>query len=176
MIEDILKLSRKAQPHGAPLRLDAFLADVLIEFTETHGLQTGLISLDGATGQAVRFDPLHLREVVINLLSNAVRYASGTSGSIRLEIVALPSNRIELHVRDDGAPITPAVRAHLFEPFYTTSSRGTGLGLYLARELCLNNEAMLDYEYRADSVAGASAEPGGRFVVSFAGAPPGTVL
>ena len=57
------------------------------------------------------------------------------------------------------------MRAHLFEPFYTTSSKGTGLGLYLARELCLNNGAMLDYEYRADDSAGGA--PGGRFVITF---------
>jgi two-component system sensor histidine kinase PilS (NtrC family) len=56
------------------------------------------------------------------------------------------------------------VRAHLFEPFYTTSSKGTGLGLYLARELCLNNGAMLDYEYRVDR---PGAEPTGRFVITF---------
>ena len=46
--------------------------------------------------------------------------------------------------------ISAAVRAHLFEPFYTTSSKGTGLGLYLARELCLNNGAMLNYEFRTE--------------------------
>jgi two-component system sensor histidine kinase PilS (NtrC family) len=95
-----------------------------------------------------------------------LRYASGDSGSICLEVVALTANRIELHVQDDGVPITPQIRAHLFEPFYTTSSKGTGLGLYLARELCLNNEAMLDYEYRQRSDDGH--EPSGRFVITFA--------
>jgi two-component system sensor histidine kinase PilS (NtrC family) len=61
------------------------------------------------------------------------------------------------------------VRAHLFEPFYTTSSKGTGLGLYLARELCLNNGAMLDYEYRLSRGDGrAGLEATGRFVITFA--------
>jgi hypothetical protein len=104
----------------------------------------------------VRFDALHLREVLVNLLTNAVRYASGTPGSIRLYVVADARAAMELHVQDDGPGITPEVRAHLFEPFYTTSSKGTGLGLYLARELCLNNSAtMLDYEYRFDASASA---------------------
>jgi two-component system sensor histidine kinase PilS (NtrC family) len=82
---------------------------------------------------------------------------------------------MELHVQDDGPGITPEVRAHLFEPFYTTSSKGTGLGLYLARELCLNNGAMLDYEYRTEDVrpdapAGGTGEASGRFVITFAAA------
>jgi two-component system sensor histidine kinase PilS (NtrC family) len=118
----------------------------------------------------VRFDALHLREVVLNLLNNAVRYASGGPESIRMTLVRDKANRMELHVQDDGPGILPEVRAHLFEPFYTTSSKGTGLGLYLARELCLNNEARLDYEYRFEDKAGADGGPvsSGRFVITFA--------
>jgi two-component system sensor histidine kinase PilS (NtrC family) len=71
-------------------------------------------------------------------------------------------------VQDDGPGITPEVRAHLFEPFYTTSSKGTGLGLYLARELCLNNGAMLDYEYRFAPGTFGLRKASGRFVITFA--------
>ena len=179
MVEDILQLSRKVQPHGEPLALAAFLAELKAEFDAGHGLDAGLLRLDVAAGAAVRFDPLHLREVVLNLLNNAVRYASGGPASIRVYLISDNGRRLELHVQDDGPGITPEVRAHLFEPFYTTSSKGTGLGLYLARELCLNNEAMLDYEYRFDADADAGAElvvpagadgrrSSGRFVVTFA--------
>ncbi|MDB5962618.1 MAG: two-component sensor histidine kinase, partial [Massilia sp.] len=167
MIEDILQLSRKVQPHTEPHALGPFLADIGAEFGETHGLPAGLIEL-AAGSAAVRFDPLHLREVVVNLLTNAIRYASGTAGSIRLFVVDDVPGRLELHVQDDGPGITPEVRAHLFEPFYTTSSKGTGLGLYLARELCLNNGAMLDYEYRIDAGHFGLRKPTGRFVISFA--------
>jgi two-component system sensor histidine kinase PilS (NtrC family) len=83
-------------------------------------------------------------------------------------VVRDAAGRMELHVQDDGPGITPEVRAHLFEPFYTTSSKGTGLGLYLARELCLNNEAMLDYEYRFDAGAFGLRKASGRFVITFA--------
>jgi two-component system sensor histidine kinase PilS (NtrC family) len=168
MVEDILKLSRKVQPGGEPVRLSAFLAELKAEFSETHGLADDMIWIGDAGKRSVRFDGLHLREVLVNLLGNAIRYASGKPGSIRVFPVPDTTGRVELHVQDDGPGITPEVRAHLFEPFYTTSSKGTGLGLYLARELCLNNGAMLDYEYRADDADGG--EPGGRFVITFAAA------
>ncbi|TFW11434.1 PAS domain-containing protein [Massilia arenosa] len=167
MVEDILQLSRKVQPNGEPLQLQTFLAELKAEFSETHGLAEDLIALPAHTDAAVRFDPLHLREVVVNLLTNAVRYASGTPGCIRLFVVLDAAGRRELHVQDDGPGITPEVRAHLFEPFYTTSSKGTGLGLYLARELCLNNDASLDYEYRTDGQAFGIPHPTGRFVITF---------
>ena len=167
MVEDILQLSRKVQPNGDPLRLDTFLAELKVEFQETHSLADDMIWI-GHTGSApVRFDALHLREVVVNLLTNAIRYASGRPASMRLWVVESGA-QMELHVQDDGPAITPEVRAHLFEPFYTTSSKGTGLGLYLARELCLNNDARLDYEYRFDAGAPGGQEASGRFVIAFA--------
>nr|WP_155465955.1 ATP-binding protein [Duganella radicis] len=170
MVEDILQLSRKAQSHSEPLALDGFLAELRAEFIETHSLAPEILGLAVAPGSEVRFDALHLREVVLNLLNNAVRYASGGPGSIRLDVVRDKAQRLELHVQDDGPGISPEVRAHLFEPFYTTSSKGTGLGLYLARELCLNNEARLDYEYRFDNTDSANGSPAlsGRFVITFA--------
>ncbi|MFD2366850.1 sensor histidine kinase [Pseudoduganella sp. GCM10020061] len=165
MVEDILQLSRKVQPHGEPVHLQAFLAEVVAEFQETHKLADGIVAFEARSNPAVRFDPLHLREVIANLLNNAVRYASGAPGSIRL--YAVSDGRTELHVQDDGPGITPDVRAHLFEPFYTTSSKGTGLGLYLARELCMNNHANLDYEYRFDGMHGNQRKASGRFVITF---------
>jgi two-component system sensor histidine kinase PilS (NtrC family) len=170
MVEDILQLSRKAQPQAEPLALDLLLAELRAEFIDLHKLAPDILGLAVAPGTEVRFDALHLRAVVLNLLNNAVRYASGGPGSIRLDVVCDQAQRLELHVQDDGPGISPEVRAHLFEPFYTTSSKGTGLGLYLARELCLNNEARLDYEYRFDNQAGAdgSPSPSGRFVITFA--------
>ena len=166
MVEDILQLSRKVQPNAEPLVLGGFLTELRNEFQETHALAGDMITVGGDA--AVRFDALHLREVIVNLLTNAIRYASASAGSIRLFVVGAAPGQMELHVQDDGPSITPAVRAHLFEPFYTTSSKGTGLGLYLARELCLNNDAMLDYEYRIDPGAFTQRKASGRFVITFA--------
>lgn len=167
MIEDILGLSRKAQRHGDPFSLRRMLDDVVAEFCISHPWPENGIELTGPADELVIFDPLHLREVVVNLLSNAVRYASKHPGSIHLQIVSNAACGLELHVQDDGPTISEEIRAHLFEPFYTTSSKGTGLGLYLARELCLNNGAMLDYEYRLDRLGKPSHNASGRFVISF---------
>ncbi|WP_442781869.1 sensor histidine kinase [Collimonas fungivorans] len=170
MIEDILKLSRKAQRQLEPILLAPLLQDIVRDVRQTHAVAPAAIDLqiDAADRQSVWFDPLHLREVVTNLLSNAVRYASGQPGGMRLQVMSSVAGRLELHVQDDGEPISPAVRAHLFEPFYTTSSKGTGLGLFLARELCLNNGALLDYEYRHDVQGQNSSHVSGRFVIAFA--------
>ncbi|MCE3603199.1 HAMP domain-containing histidine kinase [Massilia sp. P8910] len=168
MVEDILQLSRKVQPNGDPLLLGPFLNDLKAEFDETQGVADDIVWLGNTGAVPVRFDALHLREVLINLLTNALRYASGGVGSIRVYVVTDSAGGMELHVQDDGPGITPDVRAHLFEPFYTTSSKGTGLGLYLARELCLNNAAMLDYEYRFDASGFGVRAATGRFVISFA--------
>jgi two-component system sensor histidine kinase PilS (NtrC family) len=168
MIEDILRLSRKAQTGGEAVSPAALVPEIVEEFRESQALRPGFIHVGAMDARGVRFDPLHLREVIVNLLSNALRYASGRDASIRLFMVSDVSHRRELHVQDDGAAITPEVRAHLFEPFYTTSRKGTGLGLYLARELCLNNGATLDYEYRTDSWNQEQAEASGRFVITLA--------
>ena len=168
MVEDILQLSRKVQTHDEPVNIGYLLAELKAEFEQTHALADDIIHFEQNGVVMLHFDDLHLREIVLNLLGNAVRYASGAPGSIRLSVLTDGALRSELHVRDDGCAIAVEVRAHLFEPFYTTSNKGAGLGLYLARELCLNNGAMLDYEYRCD---GAGAAASGRFVVTFGARP-----
>lgn len=169
LIEDILRLSRKAQINLAPFGLKTALLDIIQEFQETHRLAPNIIELAVPEQLLIRFDLLHLREVVVNLLTNAIRYASGQPGCIQLFVVAELEDQLELHVRDDGPGISAQVRAHLFEPFYTTSRRGTGLGLYMARELCLNNGALLDYEYRVTELVDRLSSPRaqGRFVITF---------
>ncbi|MBC3806463.1 PAS domain-containing sensor histidine kinase [Undibacterium seohonense] len=167
LIEDILKLSRKAQMNLTPTLLMDELRSIVQEFVETRGISEQMIHMSDTGRFHIVFDPGHLHEVITNLLSNAVRYASGKPGCIRLIIKISSGNRRELHIQDDGPGMSSLVRSHLFEPFYTTSSKGTGLGLYMARELCLNNHAVLDYEYRNDETSTYGIEPGGRFVINF---------
>ncbi|GGC82122.1 two-component system sensor histidine kinase NtrB [Undibacterium terreum] len=178
LIEDILKLSRKAQTDPEPFLLIPAIQEIVLDLNETRGLAANLIYVDHSVNFKVQFDPMHLREIVMNLLSNATRYASNSPASIRIWASASSPDRKELHIQDDGPGISHEVRSHLFEPFYTTSSKGTGLGLYMARELCLNNHALLDYEYRVDEpqdppqatflvMSPANVVPTGRFVINF---------
>ncbi|MDE2275316.1 MAG: histidine kinase, partial [Burkholderiales bacterium] len=84
----------------------------------------------------VWFEPEHLRRVLVNLLDNAHRHAGAEAGAIRLRLAAADDNHAQLSVASDGAPIPAEVERYLFEPFFSTRSRGTGLGLYICRELC----------------------------------------
>ena len=92
----------------------------------------------------VRFDPGHLRQVLWNLVRNAWRHSRRQAGSVRLAALRR-ANQVELHVIDDGEGVAKELQAQLFEPFFTTFANGTGLGLYIARELCVANGASLDY-------------------------------
>jgi len=84
-----------------------------------------------------------------NLCRNALRYCQKKPGSILLDVRPGPrKGTIELSIRDDGSGVAESLRGHLFEPFFTTASSGTGLGLYIAREICEANGATLDYVER----------------------------
>ena len=97
----------------------------------------------------VAFDAEHLRRVLVNLLDNAHRHASGAPGAVVLRLDSRDDARAFLSVASDGTPITAEVERYLFEPFFSTRSRGTGLGLYICRELCERYGASIDYRARA---------------------------
>ena len=93
----------------------------------------------------VIFDGEHLRRVLVNLLDNARRHASKLPGAVRLKLSAKDDQQVVLSVFSDGTPIPADVERYLFEPFFSTRSRGTGLGLYICRELCERYGARIDY-------------------------------
>jgi len=99
-----------------------------------------------ATELLVRFDAEHLRRVLTNLLDNAGRHAGPEPGAIRLRLLTGPAiGAVTVAVASDGAAIPPDVERHLFEPFFSTRSRGSGLGLYICRELCERHGASIDF-------------------------------
>ncbi len=96
----------------------------------------------------VIFDPEHLRRVLVNLLDNAHRHASAERGAIFLRLATRDDTWLQLSVLSDGPAIAPEIERFLFEPFFSTRSRGSGLGLYICRELCERYGASIEYRPR----------------------------
>jgi two-component system sensor histidine kinase PilS (NtrC family) len=96
----------------------------------------------------VRFDAEHLRRVLVNLLDNALRHASNQPGAIFLRLAARDEATVVFSVLSDSPLIAPDVERYLFEPFFSTRSRGSGLGLYICRELCERYDASIEYRPR----------------------------
>ena len=170
IVDDVLAVSRARQQRvlslGEQVVLDPavqVLAEEWIRQTQRKGVQ---VSLDAA-GSDVRFDAEHLRRLLVNLLDNAARYAGKREGSIQVltSLQRGTSGRPALMVWSDGAPLEPAVQRHLFEPFFSSESRSSGLGLFLCRELCRRHGATIGYERRALVQGGPE---GNEFFVSFA--------
>jgi len=144
MVHDVLELARRDRVQPETIRVLPYLVTFVDEFTQNEGLPGKAISLDAAENLTVEFDRVHLNQVLWNLLHNAWRHSRKQAGSVRLA-AGRRGNRVELHVIDDGEGVAKELQAQLFEPFFTTFASGTGLGLYIARELCAANGASLDY-------------------------------
>jgi two-component system sensor histidine kinase PilS (NtrC family) len=147
IINNVLQLSRREATRPTRLPLHDWFDDFSREFAETMQIEPGLIDIQAASEDIeVRFDPTHLHQVVWNLCDNALKYG-GSKVEIRLSRLNA-SYRPYLEVSDRGDGIEPAAADRLFEPFYTGRKGGTGLGLFIARELCQLNRAVLLYEPR----------------------------
>lgn len=150
LVAEVLELGRRdrAYPEWIDLKayLDRFLEDYAINdprIAQAVGLTVEAPEY-AMTPLALWFDRGHLNRVLWNLLGNAMRHGGGGPDSVRIELRRGGSGT-ELHVIDTGEGIEVTSQAHLFEPFFTTHGAGTGLGLYIARELCEANEAQLVY-------------------------------
>jgi two-component system sensor histidine kinase PilS (NtrC family) len=148
IIDNVLQLSRResSRPERVPLR--PWLEDFAREFVNTLELQEGELTIAEIPDDLeLRMDLSHLRQVLWNLCDNAVKYASETGGIL----VELRAGRVQgqgrpfVEVRDHGLGVDEATAEKMFEPFYTERSGGTGLGLYISRELCELNRATLLY-------------------------------
>jgi two-component system, NtrC family, sensor histidine kinase PilS len=145
IIEDILKLSRRDLLQKQKVSLDTWLPAYFEEqsiFFEEYADKFEL-SLK-VKDQNVYIDPGHLKQILDNLCSNALQY--GYSANTRIRIVVDRQNNAPcIHVVDNGPGIAAENMLHLFEPFFTTSHKGTGLGLYISKELAELNQAELSY-------------------------------
>ena len=144
LVTEVLELGRRDRAQPETLRWRSFLSGFLEELT-LHDASAARRIQVGAGDVELRFDRGHLYRVLWNLLGNSLRHASEADGAVRLEARAgTTANRVELHIIDDGPGIDEAQRNQVFEPFFTTHGAGTGLGLYIARELCEASGARLD--------------------------------
>jgi two-component system sensor histidine kinase PilS (NtrC family) len=144
LVSDVLQLNRRDRISAEPIRLRAWLAAFVAEFVANESVEAARFAIDAPCDPMVSFDREHLSQVLWNLLRNAVRYARPEAGSVRIALREF-ADRVELSVLDNGPGVPAAIQGQLFEPFFTTEAKGTGLGLYLARELCAANRASLEY-------------------------------
>lgn len=164
IVEEILNLARVQQPTSDWLDLDRASETFVAEWGRQTQAGERLHLLPGARGAWASFDGEHLRRVLVNLLDNALRYVSTAPGAI---VVAtdLQAGQARLRVWSDGKPLDPGVQRHLFEPFFSSQSRSSGLGLYICRELCERHQATLVYA-RGPAPDGSNRD-GNEFTVAF---------
>lgn len=148
IVQDVMQLNRRDRAQPEVFELDAMLGTFAEELGLAERLDPGVLALQVEPGAKVRFDRGHLRQVLWNLCRNALRHGRKQPGSLVLAM-KMDEGRWVLDVQDDGPGISAEHQSKLFEPFFTTAADGTGLGLYIAKELCEANGARLEYRERA---------------------------
>ncbi|WP_101759652.1 PAS domain-containing sensor histidine kinase [Oceanicoccus sp. KOV_DT_Chl] len=147
VIENVLQLSRRSAPNPERVILDQWLTQFISEF-ESSEPGEHLIKLTGEKDCAATIDCSQLSQVVTNLVQNGLRYSLQQTGKATVQLhihSTTDTNFPQLDIIDDGPGIDSNSKEKLFEPFYTTEAKGSGLGLYISRELCEANQARLDY-------------------------------
>ena len=152
LVDDVMEVAPGAEPALRTIDASAAVGSAASEWARTMQLPMGangrLRAEISSDPLGVTFDPEHLRRVLVNLLDNAHRHASAAPGSVFLRLAPRDEGWVVLSVLSDGAPIAPEVERRLFEPFFSTRSRGSGLGLYICRELCERYGASIEYRPR----------------------------
>ena len=163
IVSDVLEVGRRDRAHRERIDLRQSLPILVEEFTAKEKVPAGVVQFEFLGTACLFFDRPHLHQVMWNLIGNALRHSQRVAGSVRLHVHdGSREGWVDLHVIDDGAGIDESHREQVFEPFFTTHSHGTGLGLYIARELCDANGthlALLSSEAGADfCISGRSVE------------------
>ncbi len=149
IIENVLNLSRQHVANPENIELKAHLKDFLIQFCDNQKLDIRLVKFY-TPQQSVRvlFDKSHLNQILWNLCKNAIKHGQTDNGIPKLSLTLHNSpSGTHLDIMNPGPQMDPHAEKQLFEPFFTTHTQGTGLGLYLSRELCQSNNATLNYRY-----------------------------
>jgi two-component system, NtrC family, sensor histidine kinase PilS len=154
VVDDVLDVSRaKTGRQDAAVLRDpgTWVRSICSDWVAQNNAQKRLLADVNTALFAIEFEADHLRRVLINLLDNALRHATGLPGSIRVELHSTASHQgaVQLSVWSEGPPIDQGVERHLFEPFFSSQSRSSGLGLYICRELCIRHGASIQYQRSA---------------------------
>lgn len=149
LVKDVLDLGRRDTVMPEAIPLQPYLADVVEELALQDEAGREVFAVDIPAGLTLAIDRTHLHQILGNLLTNARRYCSGRAGAVRVSGEALSDGRTTLHIEDDGPGIAAEHVQSVFEPFFTTHSKGIGLGLYIARELAEANGAGLELRENA---------------------------
>jgi two-component system sensor histidine kinase PilS (NtrC family) len=156
LVDEVMEVAPGAAPLPGAIDATAAVSAAAADWARTNGLEAGAgsrlrLDLPSAPLRVV-FDAEHLRRVLVNLLDNAKRHASEAPDAIGVRLAARDEGSALLIVDSDGPPISQEVERYLFEPFFSTRSRGTGLGLYICRELCERYGAGIEYRLRPDGL------------------------
>jgi len=144
LVEDVLALNRRDRLTREPLALEPYLHAFVEHFMQREEVPEDVITIQIVGEPSVCFDAAHLEQILWNLLRNARHYCLKRPGSIRIRAMAGEA-RVDVDVENDGTGIAAELQSRLFEPFYTTDKAGSGLGLYIARDLAEANGANLRY-------------------------------
>jgi two-component system, NtrC family, sensor histidine kinase PilS len=145
IVQDVLQLNRRDRANVVDIALEAYLRNLLDEWALAAQVPVSSVVLAGDLALTVRFDREHLTQILWNLLANAWRHGAKDEGAVQLAAVRSGARAVELWVADSGPGISEEDVAHVFEPFFTTHDKGSGLGLYIGRELAEANGAQLAY-------------------------------
>ena len=147
IVESVLGLARRERASPEHVDLNTYVRRFVDEYQQSMSIETdSLEPVIGTKPVSALVDQRHLQQVLTVLVQNALNYGRlpGEPARIRLRVFQV-ENKPMIDVLDRGPGIPEAVAVQLFRPFYTTSEHGTGLGLYIARELCRANQASLEY-------------------------------
>ncbi|MDZ7790461.1 MAG: ATP-binding protein [Xanthomonadales bacterium] len=149
IVENVLKLSRRERARIESVNLISWIRKLAGDFRRYHKLDSGRVQLEVPSASImVLIDASQLSQAVWNLMENALKHArvEGQDVVIKLRVSPIRGHReIALDIIDNGPGIPLEKRSQVFEPFFTTHKQGSGLGLYLARQLCDANQAPLEY-------------------------------
>lgn len=164
IIKDVLELNRRDRTNQELIQLENFMTDFYTQFCAVEKIPAHCFKLTLQNSNTViAFDRRHLNQILWNLCKNGWRHSKNVENSLKLTVLtSTKSQDVQIEITDDGKGIPESVRSHLFEPFFTTEKSGTGLGLYIARELADANGAKLQLKTPAKA---ANVHLGTQFIM-----------